>query len=308
MTRPALSSRATWAVLAGLAILGGVFRLAGLAQVPPGQFLDESLVSIIARDLAAAGKFPVYIGHGGGGYYPAIIYLTRLARWLSGGHPLAARGGVALLSALSLPLIFLALRAIFALDEPRPRAAGLALLAAGVVAVSVPDAIISRGGAEMTLTTPLAALTYLGLAAGLRASKRWMFAAAGAALGLSLYTYYSARLLPLGVAGALLWIAWAERPAARGPLAGLLLTAGAALAAALPLGAYFWQHPDIFFARALTTSQALRTGQTGLPAALAISTLHTLAGLVWPGAGDALARHNLPGRAFFDAFTALLFV
>jgi 4-amino-4-deoxy-L-arabinose transferase-like glycosyltransferase len=308
VSRAELRAWPPWLVLVGVTALGGIFRLANLAAMPPGQFLDESLVSLLARDLAAAHEFPVYIAHSGGGYHPAIIYLTRLARWLTAGHPFAARYAVATLSTLSLPLICLALRSVFELDEPRPRAVRLALLATFVVACAVPYAIVSRTGSEMTLTTPLAALTFLGLALGLRRARRGWFVLAGIALGLSLYTYYSARLLPLSVAGAWLWLAWSERRDTRRPrLGALALVAAAALIVALPLGIFFLQHPDLLTARAFATSQALREGPWPWPVALAASTGRTLAGLVLPGWGDAQARHNLPGRPFFDAFVALLF-
>jgi hypothetical protein len=300
-----------WLSLAVLAItlLGAALRLGGLNSLPPGQYLDETIVNILARDSVATGHFQVYYGDSGGGFHPAAVYMAILWRWLTRDNPYALRYGVSVLSVLGLPLVFLALRASFELDETLARATVLALLGTLIAAITLPYVIISRTGAEMTLTIPPAALCFWFLALGLRGGQghRRYFALAGAALGLSLYTYYSARLLPVAVAAALGWVAWMQGRAAWRARAGdLLVTAGACLLVALPLVYYFARHPDFFVARAFSTSTELRSGgAAGLPGVLVNNTWRTLAGLVLPGFGDVLTRHNLPGRPFFDAFLAL---
>ena len=307
--RPWLQQRYWLIALTAITLLGAALRLADLNNLPPGEDYDEALFNLFARNAVASGQFQVFYGEIGGGYHPAIVYTAMLWRWLTGNNPLAARYGVAVFSALAVPFIFFALRAIFELDEPRPRATALALLGTLIAAITLPYVIISRTGAEMTLTIAPAALTFWFLALGLRTGRRRHFALAGAALGLSLYTYYSARLLPVAIALALAWIALASkggRSAWRARALDLLVVAGACLVVVLPLAAYFALHPYFFVQRALDTTAGVRgAGLAGLPAVLANSTLRTLGGLVLPGFGDVLPQHNLPGQPLFDAFLAL---
>jgi hypothetical protein len=105
----------------------------------------------------------------------------------------------------------------------------------------------------------------------------------------------------------LAWTALVQgRAAWRARALDLLVVAGACLVVVLPLAAYFALHPDIFFTRALDTSAGVRgAGLAGLPATMLSSTLRTVGGLLLPGLGDVLSRHNLPGRPLFDAFLAL---
>jgi Dolichyl-phosphate-mannose-protein mannosyltransferase len=301
-----------WLALAvvGITLLGAALRLVGLSRLPPGQYLDESIVNIIARDSVAAGQFHIYYPESFGGYHPAVVYTAMLWRWLTGGSPYALRYGVAVWSALSLPLIFFALRAIFQVDQAGPRADWLALAGTLIVAITAGYIINSRTGFEVTLPTPLAAATFMFLAQGLRVGRRRYFVLAGAALGLSLYTYYSARFLPAAVTVALAWLACAQgRAAWRARAIDLLVVAGCSLVIALPLLWFFARHPDLFFARALlTTTSTADVGPSGLPGFLLNSTLRTLGGLVLPGFGDILPRQNLPGRPMFDAFLALCLV
>ena len=83
-------TRSWWLALAvvGITLLGAALRLVDLSRLPPGQYLDESLVNIIARDSVAAGQFHIYYPAGNfGRYHPAAVYLAVLGRWLTGGSP-----------------------------------------------------------------------------------------------------------------------------------------------------------------------------------------------------------------------------
>src|SRR5579859_127773 len=301
-----------WLALAVAAItaVGAALRLWNLSSLPPGQYIDETLVNIIARDSAAAGQFHIYYPENFGGYHPVVVYTAMLSRWLTGGNPFALRYGIALISALSLPLFFFALRAIFQADDAGRRADWLALAGTLIVAVSVGYIINSRTGEEVTLPTPVAAVMFLALALGLRLGRRRYFVLAGIALGLSLYTYYSARFLPVAVVLALFWIAAAQgRATWRAHAVDPALVAGCSLVVALPLLLFFAHHPDLFFARAiLTTASSQNLGLGGEAGFLLNSSLHTLGGLVLPGFGDILPRQNVPGRPLFDAFLALCLV
>src|SRR5258708_19122573 len=155
-----------WLALAVSAItaLGAALRLVNLNNLPPGQYLDEAAVSILARDSLAAGRFNLYYPTPAGGYHPAVVTIAMLARWLTDGRPFALRYGIAVISALSLPLFFLALRAIFQAGQAGRRADWLALAGTLIVALSVGYIINSRTGEAGTLPTPLSAATVMFMA------------------------------------------------------------------------------------------------------------------------------------------------
>ena len=300
----------------GITLLGAALRLVNLRGLPPGAYLDETMPNIIARDLVATGNYQIYFVESFGGYHPLVVYLALLWRWLTAGSPYALRYGMAVWGVLSLPVFFLALRAIFLLDQAAPRATWLALGGTLIAALTVSYIINGRNGFEVTLPLPAAAATFLFLAEGLRRGQRRYMLLAGLALGLSQYTALSARFLPLPVAAALAWLAVAKgRAAAQWRAAwparaiDLLIVAGASLAAALPFLLFFVAHPEQFFARGLLTTVAVREGGLAqLPVFLLNSTCRTLGSLVLPGFGDVLPRQNVPGRPLFDAFLAVCLV
>ncbi len=298
------------AALLAITLLGAALLLVNLSSLPPGAYLDETLPSIVARDSLATGNFQIYYPESFGGYHPVIVYLAMLWRGLTGGSPYALRYGVAVWSLLSLPLTFLALRAIFHGDETRARATGLALVGTLILAITAGYIINSRTGFESILPTPVAAAMFLCLAQGLRTGRRRYLVLAGVALGLAQYTAISARFLPAAVGVAVVWLAAAQgRAAWRARALDLLVVAACSLVVALPLLVFFAQHPDLFFARAvLTTTSTRQAGLAGLPAFLLNSLAHTLGGLVLPGFGDVLPRQNVPGRPLFDAFVGLCLV
>jgi hypothetical protein len=302
-------ARQTWAWLALILLAGLILRFYQLDHLPPGLFGDEALVTLHARAAVDNQTFPIYFAQADGGFHPAVVYLTMLARALTSNHPYAVRFGVAAASLLSLPVVFAALRAIFELDFERAQASALALVGAFCLAITFPFVLISRVGFEVSLPILAGAAVFWALAVAVRTGQRWPAMAAGLALGLGLYTYYSARLLPVAVVIALAWVVLARgRDTWRAGARQLgWITACACLAFA-PLGWYFWQHPDLFLTRAATTSAGVFAhGWAGLPGALLTSTLRTLASLSLPGFGDVIARHNLPGRAVFDVCLSVLF-
>lgn len=299
--------RRVWFWLGLLTLLGAGLRFYRLNELPPGLFGDEALASLHARNLLTSPHFPIYFAQVDGGFHPAIIYLTLLTRWVTNNHIYAIRLGVAAVGAGTLPLIFFALRSIFQLDEARAaRANALGLMGAFIYTSAFPDILIQRLGFEVMFPAPAGALAVWGLARALKSQRRRDYLLAGAALGLALYTYYSARLLPVAVVVAVAWAAWLAR-AWRPHLIGLaLLTLSACLVFA-PLGWFFIQHPNTFFARALTVSTETRsTSGLNLLLKLLENVGRTLAGLSVNGYGDVIPRHNLPGRAAFDAWLSAL--
>jgi hypothetical protein len=333
-----MTSRRHSILLAVVVFLAAALRLYRIDALPPGLWFDEAWIGLKARDVAAARTFQLYFDQFGMGGVPfPIIYLTALARALTGNDPFAVRYAVALAGVASIPLAFFALRAIFRLDDetqgaviashevakqsparnaeiasgaawPRnDRPASAALLGAFILSLIFPHLLLSRVGFDVILPALTASLTFWGLATATRTGRARDYVLAGIALGASIYVYSSARFLPAAVAAAVLWLAILAREWRR-PLAGLALVAAASIVVALPLGAQFLRDPAAFAVRAQTTTyNTLGPGAQSVPLAVLGNFLRTLAGFSLPGFGDVIARHNIPGHPVFDPFLSLLF-
>ncbi len=293
--------------LAFILLVAGLLRLLWLADIPEGLWYDEAWVSIRARDVVALRTFPVYFEASFGGMHPAIVYLTVLARWLSGGHPLAIRHGVAVAGLLALLLAFWSFREIGRWQSAAGfSATQYALLSTFILAITFPFVIFNRIGFESMLPALPAALVFGGLARGLRTGLYRWYGLAGVALGLGLYTFDSARFLPVAFTVAVLGLLWRGQ-SRRSLLVGWVITAVTALILFAPLGLYFWQHWDQFMLRAGVASyNTLGPGADNVPLALLRNLGLTLGGLSLPGLGDQLPRHNIPGRPIYDTFLSLL--
>jgi hypothetical protein len=302
------------AALLALLLLAASLRFYRLGELPPGLWFDEAWSSVAARNSAAQGIYPVYFAADFGGMHPAIVYLARLANRLS-NNPLSLRYAVAAVSTLTVGAAFFAYRAIFALEiggrtaSPARNPQFLALLASLILAIAYPFVHFSRMGFESSLPALAGLLVFGSLAAALQRERAGWFALSGALLGLSLYSFDTARLFPLALSLAFWGVALFHRRAAwRRYLAWYGLLATTAVLTFLPLGLYFVTHWDVFTARAgVATYHTLGPGAESAPLAIWRNLGRTVGGLFLPGFGDQIARHNLPGRPVFDPFLALLF-
>ncbi len=330
-----LQSRRYLIWLTLITLLAAALRFYRLGSLPPGLWFDEAWISLKARDVFAARSFQLYFDQFGiGGMAFPMIYLTLLARVLTGNDPLAVRYAAAAVCVVSIPVAFFALRAIFRLDDEtegdvmrgarqfqssgteiasgaaRPRhdrSTQAALLGALVLSLTFPHLLLSRVGFDVILPAVTGSLTFLGLAVASRTGQARDYVLTGIALGASIYGYSPGRFLALAVTLAVVWLALLARDWRRRVI-GLALAAAASIAVALPLGAYYLRHPEAFAMRAQTTTfYTLGPGAKSVPLAVLGNLLHTLAGLSLPGFGDVAARHNLPGRPVFDPFLSLIF-
>jgi hypothetical protein len=314
--KPPISRALTLISFLALLVLAAVLRFYRLAELPPGLWFDEAWSSVAARNSAAQGLYPVYFAASFGGMHPAIVYLARLANAL-GDSPLSLRYAVAVVSTCTVAVSFFAYRAIFALetrggslgisDSPisnrqallsHPRS--LALFAALVLAITYPFVHFSRLALESSLPV---------LAGALRRKRAGWFVLTGGVLGLSLYSFDTARLFPFALSLSYWGIVLVHR---RGEWRRYLGWYGLVVVAAaftfLPLGLYFVTHWSVFTARAsVATYNTLGPGAQSVPLAILHNLGRTVGGLFLPGLGDVIARHDLPGRPVFDPFLALLF-
>lgn len=303
--------RRGWLWLGLITLLAAGLRFYQLSTLPPGLWFDEAWANLEARNLVAARTLPLYFPSAFGGLHPAIVYLAVLARWLTHNHPHAVRFGVAAVGTLSIPLAFGALRAIFRLDEDTaPHSETLGLLGALILSITFPYLLINRVGFEVILPGCAGLGVFWALAHAARTQRRRHYALAGVALGLALYTYHSARFLPVAVVVTLAWLTFQHQQWKKTAF-GLSLVVAVSLLVFAPLGFYFLQHSSDFLTRAgLTAYNTLGPGAQvhgGAPLAILKNLGRTLAGFTVPGFGDGLMRHNLAGQPFYDAFLSLVF-
>ncbi|MGH2536888.1 MAG: ArnT family glycosyltransferase, partial [Candidatus Promineifilaceae bacterium] len=275
-----------------------------LGDAPPGLYRDEAYNGLDALAVLAGdrqGDSPFYFA-ANNGREPLYIYLTAASVALFGRSPAAVRLPAGVIGALATVPVYLLARSWFG------RPAGL--LAAGLWAVTLWPVHLSRIGLRAILLPPVLALAFwlgtLAVRRGRDGAPAWgLWLAAGAVYGLSFYTYLAARFTPLLLLALALYLLATGRRRWLWP-GGLafLLAAGAVIC---PLALLAIQQPELVIGRAGQVSilnPDMRQGP--LLSALAGNSLKA-AGMFLVR-GDAIVRHNPPGRPVFDLFMALPFL
>ena len=325
-----------WSLVIGLIFVVSIaafLRFYRLNELPPGMWFDEAWSTVAARDTTAQGVFSPYFAANFGGMHPAIVYLTRFANLFTSGHPLTIRYTLAGVGTLTVLLSFFSYRAIFSLKIKDSRtcpelAEGLkidaseessivnhqssilALLGAFILAITFPFFLFTRMGFESSLVAPASLVVFWCLAVALRKEMAQWYLLTGAVLGLSLYSFDTARFLPFAVSLAYWGVVLLHRrkEGFRRHLLNFVWLTLAAFVIFVPLGTYFIQNWGQFTERAgITTYNTLGPGAASVPLSLLNNAWRTLGGLSLPGFGDVIARHNLPGHPVFDVFLSILF-
>ncbi|HFE65849.1 MAG TPA: phospholipid carrier-dependent glycosyltransferase, partial [Chloroflexi bacterium] len=244
-----------------------------------------------------AEHWPIFF-EGNNGREALFLYLTAASLRLLGQTVFALRLPAALLGTGSVWLAWRIGRANF------NRRAGL--LAAALIAVSLWPVMESRWALRAVSLTFMAALTVYLLDQAFRRQSAWRWLAGGVALGLTLYTYIPARLMPLVILAWMGWLFWTRREAAKRQwrqMAAALLTA---LLVFLPFAWYMWQFPDKVNQRANSMTVALdlavKQGDWGALAASVWGVLRMFS--FW---GDVDWRYHVSGTPVFDPLTSLFF-
>ncbi len=288
-----LAERQVVLALLLLVLIAGLLRLWNIAQLPPGYWYDEAHKSLVALQIFRGQRFPIYVTD-----YQGIEagYFWLLAAWfrLFGPSAYATRYLAALIGTLTVPLTYWSVATAY---RSHPQRRWLALTAAAWLTFLLWHIVWSRIGME-NISVPFFAVALLGLmASAWQRQRAWLFAVAGAVLGLSLYTNPGARVLPFQ---ALVTFAIFSQGDWRRRLGfGLAFLAAASLVFA-PLGAFFLSQPQWFTSRLAFTSANTRAG--GLTA-YAVNALNTLLSLTFRG--DVIPRHNLSLRPIFDPLSAV---
>lgn len=277
----------------GIVLLGAALRLTSLATMPFGMHGDEALNVIDERTISWT-HHPVFFP-AKGGREALFFYWQNLFIMGLGASTLSVRLASAFVGVATVALEIAAMRRFFGWRA--------GLLAGAVLATFFWPVAQSRVGLR-TVVLPIAVLVLLVLLrrAVARKSVRLLILA-GAAVGLSAYTYTAARTLPLIVAGYAAY-AIATRPRAwRTWVLGSLGAAASCAVVLVPLALYVRDHPAAFVQRLNETSALDSSGSLDVRAIG--ENLVTYARSVG-GFGDVQGFINIPGRPMFDPPMAVL--
>jgi 4-amino-4-deoxy-L-arabinose transferase-like glycosyltransferase len=315
-----LSKRfSNWIPIFLIAAVAIFLRVYAIDRLPPGLFGDEAVEGLDALDVLA-GNLDIWF-HAHLGREPLYVYLTALSYAAFGVTPLATRLPALIAGLLTIPAAYFFVREWSAQFFSDARARRLALLTSALLAISFWHIQMTRNAHRDTLLPLVEAMGYAFLWRALRTRDLRMFAAAGAALGLAIYTYSPGRFVGVFVAAfvvvelVIYRINKDERRKTKdefpssvlrpSSFVGLALAALLALFVMLPLGIYFAQNPAQFSRRFASVSIF---DQDSPARAFASSVSGNLAQFVVPGAGYQSKHYNLPGKPVFDLFLAPWFL
>ncbi len=297
MMRARLSSTRPFNLaFAAILLLALAARVYALDALPPGIQYDAASNGVYALNIVFNNARPFFINHMGAPE-PLIVYLQAITVWLFGARVVALRLVPALSGALCVAVLF-------ACANEFVRDRRVALVAAFALAASAPLIDISRLGLRFALVPLFEAALLFFAWRGWRNGARRDFVLAGIVLGLSVYTYIAALMLP-----AVLFVLWAHQFITARPLWRSRLAASAAMIAVSAVIAA----PRVIFQIQYPASALLRASQVSLlqnPAVQSAGLLNVILarlvayakmfGIEWQG-----GSFNLP---LLDPFLFALFL
>jgi len=304
-----------YGLLIALILVTVGLRLCGLAHLPLGLWYDEAYNAMDSLWMLESGSPQVFFW-GNNGREPMLHYLAALSMGTLGATPYALRLVSALAAILTIPLVFKWLVTLFDSDPDRR---WLALIATAGFSFSFWYLVMSRTGHRTVLLPFFAILTAYLFWRGWRGRSLVHFVWAGVALGLSQYTYLSARLLPVlfvlfGMGWTLLSRRSPARPGEEATLRillpyrnslwiGLIVMGLVSLVVFLPLGLFFLKNPAAFLARTgdVFILDQIAQGKTTILGQLLAAIR------VFVDGYDPNWRHNLVGQPGFDLLSSVGF-
>ena len=288
-----------WYVLA-FTLLALFLRVYRLAEFPPAFNLDEAWDAYNALRVTQTGAIPIFFP-GDYGCEPLMLYLQAIAFRLCGAKGWALRVFPAFVGVVTVPAIY---RVTTELSRETAHARWLGALAAGMLAVSFWHLDASRLSIRAIFVPLFSALATWAFWRGWTTARLGYFALAGALIGAGLYTYLTARFIPVTLAGfaaiassASLFLR-ARFPAInfRNILVGLCVMALVAGIVFAPLAVYYLQHPGQFTLRAGDVSIFSAKDSGGLGENI------LRVARMFIDRGDLNPLLNLPGRPALDIF------
>ena len=305
-----INLRRIWFALAGLAIVGAAlglrlyrftppsslssYSLDSFSQLPPGLHSDEAFNALAGLRIRRSGQLTAYSDIDQG---RSVAHMTLTALIIAIVGPIAESARLTSIVAglLSILGMLWLTRRLFRSSYDAESGSVLQLIAAAEVAGTYWFVNFSRSGFELITLPMLLLAAFAALWQWLRRPSLVMSLLAGALLGLTLYTYYAAYIVPLVavlIIGFCKFVARTYPPLTRHVVA---YTAAFAIVA-LPLVSYAFNHTDVFTHRIEDTAAA---SQTSLPD----NIVRTVGGLFI--AGDRTTAYNLAGRPLLDPIQSI---
>jgi 4-amino-4-deoxy-L-arabinose transferase-like glycosyltransferase len=292
--------------IVALTLVAFGLRLVTLVEVPPG-WRDDELINIYALSGELLdGHFPLYFT-GASGHEPLYHYLQAGFNALAGYNVLSGHLLSVFLGTLTIPLTFVLVRRLFS------------ALTAGLTALGLTfsfwSLMYSRIGLRHINLPPLALaaffLLWLPLTNPRRPSLRWGVLL-GVALGLSLYVYPAARLLPVLLLVFGLYLALFHRQRFREVRTDYGLALLVTIILALPLAIAVAQGSSEAAAqgigadaRLVELARPIRALREGDPGPFLENSWTTLG--MFHATGDPEWLYNIAGRPIFNWLGGLLF-
>jgi len=308
MGRLTLHSR-RWLILTVVLLLAALARFPALDRVPPG-WRDDELIEIGMDTRIQQGWRPLYIREAEG-HEPLYHYLHAGTLALFGHNTFGYRWLPAAFGTLSTVLLVLLVRRLFGFN--------IAALTGALYGVGLWPVLYSRFGVRHMGVMPfiLLALYTLAQISNLKSqiSKQPVFTLrsqipnlkygllAGIAIGLGLYVYYAAWVMPAFVIALAAYLLVFDRQRFRLAWPGLVLALVVAGVIFSPLGWELVHGPKV--TRIEVTGAPLRALFSGDPLSVIQTTLGTLG--MFTFAGDPEWLYNLSGLPVFDWITGVLF-
>jgi 4-amino-4-deoxy-L-arabinose transferase-like glycosyltransferase len=281
-----------------LLILAAGLRVWQIDQVPPGLHHDEVINGEIVEN-------DIYAGH------PAIFYTTGGREGL---FHLTVAAAMRFIGYSSIGFRYagffwgmIGLAAIYALAN-RLLGRRIALITLAFAAVSLWSIYEGRAATRSVSMIAVSALAALAFFSAWQTPDRprlrkWILA--GALLGLTLYTYIAARIIPGIFVALLIYLAITQRCALRSAWRGMVAYAVIAVVVAAPLIVYLALRPavDLRFQMLTDSITAARNGDF---APILTTTVQTLGMFVWQG--DPQWHYNVANTPVFDPLTSVLFL
>jgi len=280
------------------------FRFHHLDSLPPGLWPDEAANGVDALKALDSGDFKIfYLANNG--REGLFINLQAFSISLLGPNPFALRVVSAIIGTLTILGLYLITKRLFNWET--------AAAASYFLAISFWHVNFSRIGFRAIMLPLIMVWGFYFLWRGLRNGHLKEFFMAGLIGSVGFYTYFSFRIVPF-LALILFWNYWsylkkdfthAKYEFAKNQLLrGFALTMLVIIVVAIPLGIYFYSHPEDFLKREGRPISIF--GQEQPLKELGASIIKTLA--MFNFSGDYNQRHNIPGWPMLSLPVGVLFV
>ena len=273
-----------------------------LLSVPPGLEMDELIEAQIAAQVRA-GDWRLFYPAGQG---REGLYYYWLALWtaVSGPSLFTIRLASTMVSLLGVAAIYRLVKLLFGWQ--------LGTVSTAFFPLTFWTLFAARSGlrsSALPLVVSLAALFFLrGLQDGRKKGKGWetaVFLLAGILIGLSVYLYTAARIVPFIFLLFVAYLGLCHRQLLRGRGWVLLLTGVTTFLTIFPLLYFLQNNPEVDEFAFLDFNRPLVALQSGDPQPAVETTLATLR--MFSGPGDPLIFDNVPDASVFVGAVALFF-